>query len=79
MRTKRKAIDLVAYKDGQKIAFEIETGKNSKKQIIENIKKCLNSDVDRLYLIAINSYAFRKIMKVLTDLPLETRISLIEF
>ena len=63
MRTKRKAIDLVAYKDGQRIAFEIETGKNSRKQIKRNVEKCLEDGVDKVYLVGTNGEACEKILK----------------
>ena len=49
MRTKRKAIDLVAYKDGQRIAFEIETGKSD---AIANVKKCLDAGLNRVVVVA---------------------------
>ena len=64
MRTKRKAIDLVAYKDGQRIAFEVETGKNSRKQIMMNVKKCLDDGIDKIYLVGANKKAYKKIMKL---------------
>ncbi len=63
MKTKDKSIDLVAYLNGKKIAFEIETGKNSKKQIHQNIEKCLNAGVDKVYVVAVNKRAFKKIIR----------------
>lgn len=65
MQTKRKAIDLIAYKEGKAIAFEIETGKNTSEQIIENISKCLNANIDKIYLVATNKSAFNKIRELL--------------
>ena len=60
MKTKRKAIDLVAEKGRRRIAFEIETGKNSQKQIMENIQKCLNTGIDKVYIIAVKHNIFSK-------------------
>ena len=37
------SIDLVAFKDGKRIAIEIETGNNMKEQIFQNVMKCLNT------------------------------------
>ncbi len=67
MKSKNKSIDLVSYKDGKKFAFEIETGKNTKEQLIENIRKCQNENIDKLYLIATNNDAYNKIRKVLDE------------
>lgn len=67
METRRKSIDLVACKDGKKIAFEIETGKNTVYQVIENMRKCLNGDFDKIYFIATNDYAYKKIKKLLNE------------
>ena len=67
MRTKEKRVDLIAYKDDQRIAFEIETGKNSKAQVLENIEKCLQDNVDKLYLIATNRRAYEKIKRLLVE------------
>ncbi len=61
MKTKDKTIDLVAYLNGKKIAFEIETGKNSRKQIQQNIEKCLNAGVDKVYVVAVNKRANLKV------------------
>jgi hypothetical protein len=79
VKTKKRAIDLVACKDGRKIAFEIETGKNTSSQIATNISKCLASGVDHLYLIATNEPSYSKLMRLLIEenLSEEPRISLI--
>ena len=76
MNTKKKAIDLVALKGDRKIAFEIETGKNTKDQLLENIEKSLASGVDRVYLLATNANAFRKLNNFLSqsDLAQESRV-----
>jgi len=67
MGTKEKRVDLIAYKDGQRIAFEIETGKNSKAQVLENIEKCLRNELDKLYLVATNKKAYEKIRELLVE------------
>jgi len=80
METKKKAIDLVAYKEDKKIAFEIETGKNSKDQILENITKSLASGVDKVYLLATNENAYHKLKKLLsqTDFAMQSRVSIVK-
>jgi len=67
MQTRKKAIDLVAEIGGKRIAIEIETGKNSRKQIMGNIKKCLQANFDGILLIPTNERAFLKIKKLLDD------------
>ena len=79
MKTKKKAVDLVAFKHGKRFAVEIETGKNSKRQILMNVKKCMENGIDRVYFIPTNREAYQKIRKLLTDEGLnnEDRIILI--
>lgn len=79
MKTREKSIDLIAYKDRKKIAFEIETGKNTRDQLIENIRKCLDVKVDKIYLIATNNCAYKKIRKILNENNLidDTRLYLV--
>jgi predicted component of viral defense system (DUF524 family) len=52
-----KAIDIVAQKNHDKIAIEIETGKSN---TIENIRKCLKAGYDSVISIATNWEAFTK-------------------
>lgn len=79
MTIDKKSIDLIAFKDDRKIAFEIETGKNSKDQIIENIRKCMEANSDKIYLIATNDWAYRKIRRLLNEnnLIYDPRLSLV--
>jgi len=44
-----KAIDLVASKDGQRTAFEIETGKSD---AAANVRKCLEAGMDKVLVVA---------------------------
>lgn len=48
----KKAIDLVAEKEGRRIALEIETGKSNTKA---NIDKCLQAGFTRIILIAVTA------------------------
>jgi len=59
-----KSIDLVAYKDNIKIAFEIETGRSD---ILANINKCLDLNYDHIILVATNNKAKTKIHQILKD------------
>jgi len=49
--SRHKSIDLVAEKDGKKIAIEIETGKNNKKQIKININKIKYYEYESFYFM----------------------------
>jgi hypothetical protein len=51
-------VDLVAQKDGRKIAIEIETGKSN---FINNIKQNLAARYDRIIVVATDKIAFKKI------------------
>ena len=44
-----KTIDLVATRDGSRIAFEIETGKSDAPA---NVRKCLATGVDKVVVVA---------------------------
>ncbi len=44
-----KTIDLLATRDGKRIAFEIETGKSD---AVANARKCLNAGMDEVILVA---------------------------
>lgn len=44
-----KTIDLVASRDGKRIAFEIETGKSD---AAANVRKCLDAGMDRVVSVA---------------------------
>jgi len=60
-----KSIDLVARKGNQKLAFEVETGKNSLEQIVENISKSLSAGFDRVYLVPTGARAYKKFYRLL--------------
>jgi hypothetical protein len=44
-----KAIDLVATRNGERVALEIETGKSD---VLANVKKCLGAGLDKVILVA---------------------------
>ncbi|MGD0784328.1 MAG: DUF87 domain-containing protein [Sedimentisphaerales bacterium] len=46
-----KAIDIVAERDGKRIAFEIETGNSD---VAGNVRKCLESSFDQIVVIAVS-------------------------
>jgi len=73
------SIDLVAGKDDERIAVEIETGKNSVEQIIENIFKCIRADFHKIYAIATTEKAYKKINEALVrkNLTYDPRIKVI--
>ena len=44
-----KAIDLVATRNGERVALEIETGKSD---VLANVKKCLGAGLDKVIIMA---------------------------
>lgn len=68
---KGKTIDIVAKRDGKQIALEIETGKSD---AAGNVRKCLKSGVDKVFVIATS----RKAMDTLTSiLPQQPEINIL--
>jgi len=61
-----KTIDVLAVKNGQKIAFEIETGKSD---VPGNAKKCLNAGMDRTIIVTTSVDADNNIRRDLADMP----------
>ncbi|MCK4624732.1 MAG: hypothetical protein KAV00_05430 [Phycisphaerae bacterium] len=53
-----KTIDLVATRDGKRIAFEIETGKSD---AAANVRKCLAAGMDKVVVVATCKMASQKI------------------
>jgi len=47
-----KTIDLVAERDGKRIAFEIETGRSD---AAANARKCLEAGMDRVIVVAVSA------------------------
>jgi len=62
-----KSVDLVAEKDGKKIAIEIETGKSDS---VYNIKKDLEAGFDETLIIALSPDVEKKIKDEIVDLKL---------
>jgi hypothetical protein len=61
-----RTIDVLADKDGRKIAFEIETGKSD---IKANVKKCLDAGIDKVIIVATSADAYRDIRLDLQNTP----------
>jgi hypothetical protein len=61
-----KTIDVLAVKDGKKTAFEIETGKSD---ITANVKKCLDTGVDRIIIATTSARADEKVRASLSPYP----------
>jgi len=80
MKPGTPSIDIVAFGDDERIAVEIETGKNSIEQIIENIFKCIQADFHKIYAIATTEKAYQKIKQALIrkDLIYDPRIKVIK-
>ncbi len=70
-----KIIDIIAEKNNQKIAIEIETGKSN---IVLNILKNI-SDFDNIIIVPTNYSAEAKIRNILSKLKIEnTKIEIIK-
>ena len=61
-----KSVDLVAEKNGGKIAVEIETGRSD---IEANVKKCLEVDFDEIIFMATNHSAKKQLHNIKTNYP----------
>ena len=46
-----KTVDVVAERDGKRIAFEIETGKSD---AVGNVEKCLAAGIDKVVVVAMS-------------------------
>ncbi len=69
-------VDVVAKKDGEKIAIEIETGKSN---FLRNVQQDLAAKYDKIIAVATNKPAFEKIEKQLVQagLLISGRIELV--
>lgn len=69
-------VDVVAKKDGEKIAIEIETGKSD---FVRNIQQDLVAKYDKVLIVATDKSAFEKIEKTIAKegLLIPGRIELI--
>ena len=56
----KDGVDVVAVKDGKKIAYEIETGKSDE---IGNINKCLMKGFDRIYSLVLEKEMIEKLQE----------------
>jgi len=61
-----KTIDLVAERDGKRIAFEIETGKSD---AAENVRKCLGAGVERVIVVAVSAGVHDRLSRTLRLRP----------
>ena len=66
-----RTIDIVANRNGKKVAFEIETGKSDAEA---NVRKCLDAGLDRVVVVA-KSAAVRE--KLFVTLPRDKRVRLL--
>jgi len=66
-----KAVDILAVKDGRRIAFEIETGKSD---AAGNVRKCLDAGMDRVLVVATSAAARNAIA---AQLPQEGPVELL--
>ena len=69
-------VDIVAYRDGETIAIEIETGKSN---IIRNVQQDLAAKYDKVVVAATDKKAYTKVERELSkaDLPSIERIEVI--
>ena len=68
-------VDVLAIKGDERIGIEIETGKSD---VVANVRNCLRSHLNLVFLIATDQVAYRKIQRSLVkvDLLIPQRVSL---
>ncbi|MDN4175961.1 hypothetical protein QWY28_23655, partial [Nocardioides sp. SOB77] len=55
-------VDVLALKGGKQTAIEVETGKSN---VVANVKKCLRSDFDKIFIVATDEPALLKVQRAL--------------
>lgn len=74
-----KAIDLVAEKEGKRIAIEVETGKSDS---LYNVRKAIEAGFDEVVVVAVGNQVKKKIFYALSknsNLPIFKKIKLFRF
>ena len=61
-----KAIDLLATRDGKRVAIEVETGKSD---AAVNIQKCLAAGVDEVVVVATSAQVQQLLAETMLDTP----------
>ena len=61
-----KTIDLVAERDGKRIAFEVETGKSD---AAANVRKCLEAGMERIIVVAVSAGIHDRLARTLRLRP----------
>ena len=66
-----KAIDLVASRDGKRVAFEVETGNSD---AAANVRKCLDAGVEQVVVVATSRAAHERLK---SSLPADPRVRVV--
>ena len=61
-----KAVDILAVKNGKRIAFEIETGKSD---AAANVQKCLDGGIDKVVVVATSLHTYKRLSSLLAGNP----------
>ena len=61
-----RTVDLLASKDGRRIAFEVETGKSN---VLANVEKVIGAGLHRLVVVATSAKVKRELVARLTGRP----------
>jgi hypothetical protein len=61
-----RTIDLVATRNGDRIAFEIETGRSD---AVANVRKCLEAGMDRIIVVAVSADIRNRLVRTLRLRP----------
>jgi len=61
-----KAVDILAVKNGKRIAFEIETGKSD---AAANVQKCLDGGIDKVVVVATSLHTYKRLSFLLAGNP----------
>ena len=64
-----KTVDLLAVRDGKRIALEVETGKSD---AAANVRKCMDAGVDTVLMVPTSSRAINSVLKSIANISEKT-------
>ena len=67
-----KAIDLLAARDGKRIAFEVETGESD---AVANVQKCLKAGIGEVFVVATSANLRDSLTRKLDSSPNTTVVT----
>ena len=74
VKLEEKGVDLVAFKNGEQIAIEVETGSSYP---TKNILKCIQQNYSKIYSVATNLETYSIVKRFVTHFNLQDRVTVI--